>query len=345
MIRKRRVRILVVYIDLIFIVNLLIDGILLALTAWMRRIRPRLWRVACSSLLGAMYVVMMFVPELSFLYTFLIKFMLSLMMIWIAFGYASLQEYIRNLGAFYIVNFAIAGGIIGFHYFLQSSGELFEGIWYSATGGLSFELKVGFWFACIAFFVVVFAFKAVQTTKRKTESRETLLAPVTVWIGSTKVQCTGLLDTGNQLSDPLTRTPVMVMEASLWERELPPGWSDKLMGGEPDKLIMEADVSAFAWQDRLRLVPYRGVNRGAAFMLAIKPDMIRIELGGMAYETTKVLIGLDGGRLSGDRAYRAIIHPGLIEGEGMPIAAGSCDAANAEGNMMAHEQEAERTVG
>lgn len=54
----------------------------------------------------------------------------------------------------------------------------------------------------------------------------------------------------------------MVMEASLWERELPPGWSDKLMGGEPDKLIMEADVSAFAWQDRLRLVPYRGVNRG-----------------------------------------------------------------------------------
>lgn len=109
MIRKRRVRILVVYIDLIFIVNLLIDGILLALTAWMRRIRPRLWRVACSSLLGAMYVVMMFVPELSFLYTFLIKFMLSLMMIWIAFGYASLQEYIRNLGAFYIVNFAIAG--------------------------------------------------------------------------------------------------------------------------------------------------------------------------------------------------------------------------------------------
>lgn len=320
---KRRVRILVVYIDLIFIVNLLIDGVLLALTAWMRRIKPRLWRVACSSVLGAMYVVMMFVPELSFLYTFLIKFSLSLMMIWIAFGYASLQDYIRNLGAFYIVNFAIAGGIIGVHYFLQNSGELFDGIWFTATGGLSFELKVGFWFACIAFFVVVFAFKAVQTTKRKTESREALLASVTVWIDNVKVQCTGLLDTGNQLSDPLTRTPVMVMEASIWENDLPPGWSQKLIEGEPDKLIMDADIADFTWQDRLRLVPYRGVNRGAAFMLAIKPDMVRIELDDTAYETAKVLIGFDGGRLSGDRAYRAIIHPELTEGEGAPTTASS----------------------
>ena len=38
-------------------------------------------------------------------------------------------------------------------------------------------------------------------------------------------------DTGNQLSDPLTRTPVMVMEARLWEAHLPQGWSKQLMEG------------------------------------------------------------------------------------------------------------------
>ncbi|MFD1904855.1 sigma-E processing peptidase SpoIIGA [Paenibacillus rhizoplanae] len=35
------------------------------------------WRLTLSALTGALYVVMMFVPELSFLYTFLIKFGLS----------------------------------------------------------------------------------------------------------------------------------------------------------------------------------------------------------------------------------------------------------------------------
>lgn len=148
----RQVNNLVVYIDLIFLANLVIDGILLALTAWMRRVKPRWWRLVLSSVVGALYVVMMFVPQLSFLYTFLIKFGLSLIMLWIAFGFASLQSYLRHLGAFYMVNFAAAGGIIGFHYLVQNSGELFSGIWYTTSGGLSFELKVGFWFACITFF-------------------------------------------------------------------------------------------------------------------------------------------------------------------------------------------------
>ncbi|NMO94770.1 sigma-E processing peptidase SpoIIGA [Paenibacillus lemnae] len=308
-----------VYIDLIFLVNLLIDGVLLALTAWMRRLNPRKWRLFLSAVTGAMYVVMMFVPELGFLFTFLVKFGLSLIMLWIAFGFVSLQSFLRNLGAFYMVNFAAAGGIIGFHYFMQSSGDLFNGIWFTASGGLTFELKVSFWFMCIALFAVIMIFRAVQTTRRQVEQRETLLGQVTVEMGETTITCTGLLDTGNQLSDPLTRIPVMVMEASLWKDILPASWRTRL--GEPDKWIMELDGETFAWQDRLRLIPYRGVNRGAAFMLALKPDRVIIEMNGHLYEPVRVLIGLDGGTLSGEGAYQAILHPELVQGDGIPVSA------------------------
>lgn len=330
----RRVKTLVVYIDLIFLANLLIDGILLALTAWMRRLKPKWWRLSLSAAVGALYVVMMFVPDLTFLFTFLIKFGLSLMMLWIAFGFISLQSYMRNLASFYMVNFAAAGGIIGIHYLMQNSGELFSGIWYTASGGLTFELKVGFWFACIAFFVVILVFKAVQTNRRQVENREHLMGHVTVCIGDKTIMCTGLLDTGNQLSDPLTRTPVMVMEAILWESELPEAWCKKLAEGEPDKLIMELGDNDFIWQDRLRLVPYRGVNRGAAFMLAIKPDTVRIELGGKEYVSTKVLIGFDGGTLSGEGAYQAIIHPSLTEGEGRLVGCTDTEYLDMQENLV-----------
>lgn len=298
--------------------NLLIDGALLLLTAWMRRLKLRWWRMVLSAAAGAMYVVMMFVPGLGFLFTFMIKFGLSLIMLWIAFGFVSLQSYLRNLGAFYMVNFAAAGGIIGLHYLLQNSGELFSGIWYTTSGGMTFELKVAFWFVCIAFFGVVLLIKAVQSSRRQVEKRDSLLGEVTVKIGDVSVVCTGLLDTGNQLSDPLTRSPVMVMEVSLWEGHLPSAWGKKLAAGEPDKLVMELDEEAFAWQDRLRLVPYRGVNRGSAFMLALKPDSVEIVLGGMRYVSGKVLVGFDSGTLSGEGAYRAIIHPALVDGEGTP---------------------------
>ncbi|GAA0135880.1 sigma-E processing peptidase SpoIIGA [Paenibacillus sp. YSY-4.3] len=306
---------MVVYIDLIFLMNLLIDASLLLMTAWIRKQRVRAWRITASAAVGAAYVLMMFLPELTFLFTFLVKFLFSVIMLWIAFGYASLQNYLRNMGAFYMVNFAAAGGILGIHYLLQNSGEVWSGIWYSASGGLGFSLEVGSIFTIVVFFIVVLWFKAVVSSRRTVERVESCLAEVQVRIDETTVRCTGLVDTGNQLKDPLTRWPVMVMEASLWDQMLPDSFLRGLAAEQADNLIMEwSDEDLFPWRDRLRLVPYRGINKGSQFMIALKPDEVSIIREGRTITSSKVLIGLDGGRLSTESAYRAIIHPVLLEG-------------------------------
>jgi stage II sporulation protein GA (sporulation sigma-E factor processing peptidase) len=64
----------------------------------------------------------------------------------------------------------------------------------------------------------------------------------------------------------------------------------------------------------MRLIPYRAVGKGTQFMIALKPDEVRVTIGGHEVVTTRVLIGLDGGTLSSDGMYRAIIHPALTEG-------------------------------
>ncbi|MNO01806.1 Sporulation factor SpoIIGA [compost metagenome] len=46
-------------------------------------------------------------------------------------------------------------------------------------------------------------------------------------------------------------------------------------------------------------------------MLALKPDEVTVVLEGREIRITRVLVGLDGGRLSSEGAYRAIIHPSL----------------------------------
>ncbi|WP_036668907.1 sigma-E processing peptidase SpoIIGA [Paenibacillus sp. HW567] len=306
---------MVVYIDLIFAANLLIDGILLWLTGWLVKLKVSWWRLFLSALVGALYVVMMFVPELSFLYTFLIKFGLSVVMLWIAFGFRSLQSYLRVLGAFYIINFAAAGGVVGIHYLLQSSGEIWNGILFTSSGGQAYRLKIGFWFVLAVLPLVLLIFKFIQSSKNRRERLETYIGEVCVEIDGVSVTCPGLLDTGNRLNDPLTRIPVMVMEASLWEGYLPASWKGKMTQMSADKLLLETDGQSFAWQDRMRLVPYRGINRGASFMLALKPDLVTIKLGEESFYIQRVLIGLDGGTLSGEGAYRAIIHPDLIQKE------------------------------
>ncbi|WP_187355393.1 sigma-E processing peptidase SpoIIGA ['Paenibacillus yunnanensis' Narsing Rao et al. 2020] len=333
---------LVVYIDLIFLANLLIDGVLIWLSGWLVKLKVPWWRLVLSALAGALYVVMMFVPELSFLYTFLIKFGLSVIMLLIAFGYRSLQSYLRVLGAFYIINFAAAGGIVGIHYLLQSSSDIWDGILFTAAGGQAYRFRIAFWFVLAALPIVLMLFKLVQSSRERRERLETYIGEVCVEIDGVCVTCTGLLDTGNRLSDPLTHIPVMVMESSLWEGHLPASWKGRLNRTGADRLLLETDGQSFAWQDRLRLVPYRGVNRGSAFMLALKPDLVRVTLGGECFCSRRVLIGLDGGVLSGDGAYRAIIHPELADPANaetaVPRSCGYTPAENlmepADGNVL-----------
>ena len=105
----------------------------------------------------------------------------------------------------------------------------------------------------------------------------------------------------------------MVMEAALWQEDLPESWLNSIRDAQVDRLVAGMDDQPFIWQDRLRLVPFRGVNRGSQFMLALKPDSVEITQEGRVYETRKVLIGLDGGKLTSDGAYRAIIHPSMVQ--------------------------------
>ncbi|GGG10199.1 sigma-E processing peptidase SpoIIGA [Paenibacillus abyssi] len=301
------------YVDLVFLLNLFIDAAVLLMTAWVRGIRPRWIRIGCAAGIGACYVVMMFVPQLSFLFAFGIKFALSLLMVWAAFGFVGLQHFLRNIAAFYGVNFAAAGGVFGLYFLLQSSTSFWNGIWFMRTGGQGTAFNLSLLFLGIAFAAALLIYRLVLSGRKQREQLLSHVAEVIVQIGEREQRCKGLIDTGNHLYDPLTRTPVMIMEAALWAGDLPPSWMEKIKEAQVDRLLAGIGEETCVWQDRLRLVPYRGVNRGTQFMLALKPDRVRIEQEGRVFESHKVLIGLDGGKLVSDGAYQAIIHPSLIQ--------------------------------
>jgi stage II sporulation protein GA (sporulation sigma-E factor processing peptidase) len=303
----------VVYADLIFLFNFFMDAGMLLVTARVRKVRTKWWRLAISAAMGASYVMMMFVPSLSLLFTFSVKCIFSFLMIMTAFGFGSLQNFVRNLGTFLLVNFATAGGIFGFHYFMQSSGEIMNGIMFTHSGGLAFQFEIGgILLILLLAAVMLWWFRTIFHSAKQREELTSYLANVQIHIDGYISSCTGLIDTGNQLYDPLTRTPVMVMEATEWKEILPEAWLARIRSSEVDQIISGLGTDEFIWQDRMRLVPYRGVNRNTQFMLAIKPDKVVITHNGKQMESSKVLIGLDGGKLCSDGSYQAIIHPTLI---------------------------------
>jgi stage II sporulation protein GA (sporulation sigma-E factor processing peptidase) len=301
-----------IYVDVMFLRELLVDGAILLTSAWVRHLKPNPLRLLAASGVGACYVVLMLFPQLSFLFTLAVKVAMSFFMVWIAFGFSSMQNFLRNIAAFYAVNFVAAGAVLGLYYlFMQGSGEVWRTITF-INGSMHVELKMGLFYFIAAFCIGLYIYRAVITQKRERELVQTHLAEVKITIGDRIQFCVGLIDTGNQLYDPLTRTPVMV--ASIWQEDLPESWLNSIRDAQVDRLVAGMDEQPyFIWQDRLRLVPFRGVNRGSQFMLAIKPDAVEITREGQVFETRKVLIGLDGGKLTSDGAYRAIIHPSMVQ--------------------------------
>jgi stage II sporulation protein GA (sporulation sigma-E factor processing peptidase) len=302
----------VVYADLIFLFNFLMDAAMLFAAGRVRKLKLKWWRVVLSATIGALYVIMMLFPALSLLFTFAVKCLFLIIMIVVAFGFGSLQHFLRNAGTFLLINFAVAGGMFGIHYFLQSSGEVINGIIFTHSGGLAFRVQIGLVTILVLAVLMIGWFQTIFSSTKRRHDFAAILAKVHIHIDQFTSTCTGMIDTGNQLYDPLTRTPVLVLEASQWKDMLPEAWIEQIGTANVDQIFTSLGKETFVWQDRMRLVPYKGVNHATGFMLAIKPDKVIVEYQGQLFESFKVLIGLQGGSLCSDGSYHAIIHPSLI---------------------------------
>lgn len=304
---------MIVYVDLIFFMNFVIDGILLLATGWTRKIKMKGWRIAAGAAVGAMYVILMLFPETSILFTLLFKFIFSVLMILVSFGMGRFQQFLRTMGAFYLVNFVAAGGILGIHYMLLSSGDVMNGIWYTHTGGFSFELKLSLGFVLIALLLIVWFYLRVSKGAQRQAEVTQWITDLIVCLDEFEFNCKGLIDTGNRLYDPLTNTPVMVIEVEVMQSYIPESWVKRIQNAEVEQIFMDLDKTCFKGQERIRLVPFRGINKGGQFMLAIKPDEVKVRYNEQWITTSKVLVGLNGGKLSSDGSYQTILHPALIE--------------------------------
>lgn len=303
---------LIIYLDLIFLTNVCFDAAIVIMTAKVRGIQIHVWRTCAAVLLGGSYVLFMFHPSFAFMYTIAAKLIFSLLVVWTAFGFGSLQFFLRNVGAFYLIHFAAAGGVFAIHFLLLSSGDVMNRLLLQPSGSIAFAVESGLWLSVPVFLCSLWLFRSVFVSKVRTDAMLTYRAEVEVVIAGTIISCTGLIDTGNQLYDPLTRMPVMVMESEAWREVLPQSWMRLIRNQEVDRIFSELDQASFPWRDRLRLVPYRGVNSASQFMLALKPDHVIIRTDNQRYETSRVLVALDSGNLSSGEGYQAIIHPTMV---------------------------------
>src|SRR5690606_24192208 len=150
--------------DLIVLTSICFDTVIVMMTAKLRHLRIQIWRTVLAVFLGAAYTALMFAPQFELLYTLLAKLTFAMLVVYVTFGFGSLQHYARNLACFYLVHFAAAGGIFAIHFLLLSSGEVISQLLLTPTGAVGFAIESGLWLSLPACALSLWFLRAVFIT-------------------------------------------------------------------------------------------------------------------------------------------------------------------------------------
>ncbi|WP_251549073.1 sigma-E processing peptidase SpoIIGA [Neobacillus muris] len=299
-----------VYLDVIWVLNLLFDSLLLYLTAIILKRKVRFWRVLAGGLLGSMIILLNFTSLGLYSSHPISKLLFSVIMVLLVFGYRRVSFFIKALMTFYVATFLIGGALMGVHYFIQYDSRLTAEVLRSSVEGFGDPISWGF--VLIGFPIAWHFSKKSIETMEMTKIRYDQIVSVILNMDGQAYHYKGLVDSGNQLYDPVSKMPVMFVSVKKqWELTPDP---IKKLAENPDPLEVDDHALPEEWQNRLRIVPCRVVGQEHQLIFAIKPDLILIEHNGTQYLCEKGLVSFTMQELSAEDAFQCIVHPKMLTG-------------------------------
>lgn len=298
-----------VYVDVVILVNFVMDFFVLWAAGKLARIQTRFFRLVLGALAGAAYALVVFLPESSFLTSLPAKLCCSVLMAVLAYTPLSIFGFLRSLCYLYLVTFVMGGAVIAAIY-LTSPAPGYIQVWNGAAvllGGFTYS-----WLFVGIVLAVLLGYGGI-TLVRRNWLEQNLLHRLVIGIRGENVSLEAFMDTGNQLSDPLTSKPVIVAEVSALAKVLPPELlqavsceSDQQFASLGGKLEQE-------WASRLRLIPFNSVGREHGLMVGFRPDYVEVKSKNRRIICRDTVIGLVNRTFSKERKYSALLPPQLFE--------------------------------
>jgi stage II sporulation protein GA (sporulation sigma-E factor processing peptidase) len=296
-----------IYLDVLFLENVVMNYLILLVTAKFSKSQASNLRLLLGALVGAAYVVVLItLPNVKVYYTFGAKILLSIVIIAVAFSPNKLSTFIKTLAVFYVSTFIFAGAALAFIYFNQSEGFVRNGIIYAF-----WQSKWTFLFLSIAMVgIIVRVFMEVLQHRFV---KDKLLIPLKISFERKIIDMSALVDTGNSLHDPLSDLPVIVVEFKAIQNILPEEIQNIFVQSkENDLSSVTSIVSGSKWLARFRIIPFSSLGKENGMLIGFKPDYIEIGENKDRKGINNVIVGIYNRTLSKNERYRALLSPDLV---------------------------------
>lgn len=285
-----------IYLDVLFCTNLIINYFLILSTAVLNRMTLRRVRYLLGGLLGAVYSLFIFLPDMGALLNILAKLAFSVSITLTAFGKRPMKQFLRLLSTFYGATFALCGIMLGLYITVKPDKMLIS------NGVLYFDISPSMLILSVSVFYVIFSFIGGRI-KRKATPESYVDIEIGTDIGSIKV--TGLIDTGNTLSDLFTDSPVVLVSYSSISRIIPQECRTAFRNAS----LENAGALEGSWSNGYRLIPFTSAG-GTGLLPAFRPQYFYLCRENHSMLVKDVLIAVSD-NLKGEE--KAIVNPKVLE--------------------------------
>ena len=293
-----------IYIDVVLIENLIMNYVILFATAIILKLKIKHIRLILASLIGAVYSILSYMSLLEMYSSIILKIILSIIIVYVAFYPPKVNQLWKDLLIFYLTSFVFGGAAFSLIYIIKPQeilmkNGLFLGI---------YPLKTIILGAILAFIIIITAFKIVKSKI----SKKDMICEIEIKLNKQEIKTKAMIDTGNLLKDPLTNTPVIVIEHTLLYDCMPKeilNNLEQILGGELEKIPEEIRNKYIS---KLKLIPFSSLGKQNGMLLGIKSEYVNIIQKDKTSKKENVIIGIYNKSLTKKGEYRALIGIELI---------------------------------
>lgn len=281
---------MVIYIDGVFLLNTLLDGLLLYFTGYLAGAERKFHRLLPSAALGGFYAAAVFFPWGAFLGWPPFKLLFGGGLVLVCYGCG--ERFWRLCLVFFALSCVLAGSVIACGFWMRTQ--------YYVRGAYLMPVHFGLLFCSAA---LCFGALWLFSRGRLHHAVSGELAEAECEVMGTRVHLRVLRDSGNTLCDPLTGTPVLVAEgtrfASSWPEAARPYLAQPFL--ERPEAALEA-LCCVEGAPKLRLLSFRSVGTASGLLLGYTAEHVRIG----RWRAERVTVALSPTPVSEGREYDAL---------------------------------------
>ena len=288
-----------IYIDIVLIENLIMNSIILLATGIILKERIKPLRIFLASLLGAIYSILSYLSILELYSSFILKIILSILIVYIAFNPQTMKKMWKDILLFYLTSFVFGGVAFALIYVIKPQEILMRNGLFLGT----YPLKTVLLGAIIAFIIILAGFTIVKSKITKKD----MLCEIEIRINQNIIKTIAMIDTGNMLKEPISNTPVIVVEHTLLYESMPKeilNNLDELLGGDFSNIPEEIREKYIS---KLKLIPFSSLGKQNGMLIGIKAESVTIKNQDKEETKENIIIGIYNKSLTKKGEYRVLM--------------------------------------